>query len=829
MFRSLLGLFAASLLPAAPLFEKADVFSAGDAGYALYRIPGLTVTNQGSVLAYAEARQGKRGDWGTIDIVLRRSTDGGKTWSPQRIVAAVPGPKTKNPVALAQNLATPGEVTYNNPVAMPGKARGTVHLVFCLEYMRAFHIQSNDDGVTWSTPREITSTFEGFRPRYDWKVLATGPGHGIRLSTGRLLIPVWISTGTGGHAHRPSVAATIYSDDDGATWKAGDIALPNEGEWKIPNETAAVELSDGRVLLNARSESAARRRLLASSPDGATQWTRPAFHPQLHEPICQGSMARLSTKRSHGRDRLLFSNPDSETRDRRNVTVQLSYDESQTWPIKRTIEAGPSGYSDLAVLPSGDILLLYERTGTLALARFNLEWLSEGKDSLVTLNETADGYRGIWYFNQPSNDEYVYKYSGGFATYPQQQSPIAIYAPAAHKTFFVYGGATNAAKPELLHMVSYFDHRTGTVPRPTVLLNKHTDDAHDNPVLSIDDAGHLWVFSNSHGVNRPSYIHRSKKPYDIRDFELVYTGNFSYGHIWHQPNDGFLFLHTLYERGGRSSYTMSSADGQQWTKPTLLSRIELGHYQITAHAGRRTAAVFNFHPDPAGLNARTNLYYMETRDHGKTWQTITGQPLSLPLTNAANPALVHNYQAEKKVVYLKSVTFDQSQNPVLLYLTANGYESGPKHGLRQWHTARWTGAEWQIRPVTTSDHNYDFGELSIDADGAWRLIAPTDPGARPYTTGGDMVLWSSRDQGATWKRVRRLNAGTDRNHTYAKRPLNAHPDFAALWADGDTLKPSGSRLYFTNREGTAVWQLPEQMTGETAKPKRVARPPQTVK
>jgi len=107
----------------------------------------------------------------------------------------------------------------------------------------------------------------------------------------------------------------------------------------------------------------------------------------------------------------------------------------------------------------------------------------------VTLNQIADGYRGIWYYNQPSGYRYAYKYSGGFATYPQQQSPVAIYSKEANKTFFVYGGTlgnpSEGGKPELLHMVSYYDHKTGMVPRPTVLLNKHTDHAHDNPLLLI--------------------------------------------------------------------------------------------------------------------------------------------------------------------------------------------------------------------------------------------------------------------------------------------------------------------------------------------------------
>ena len=147
----------------------------------------------------------------------------------------------------------------------------------------------------------------------------------------------------------------------------------------------------------------------------------------------------------------------------------------------------------------------------------------EGQDPLPA----DDGYRGIWYMNQPSKDEFKYKYSGGFATYPQQHLPIAIYSKEANKTFFVYGG-TVKGKQELLHMVSYYDHATGEVPRPRILLNKKTDDAHDNPTLQIDDAGHLWIFSNSHGTTRPAYLHRSVKPYSIDAFERVLDTNFSY-------------------------------------------------------------------------------------------------------------------------------------------------------------------------------------------------------------------------------------------------------------------------------------------------------------
>jgi hypothetical protein len=430
------------------------------------------------------------------------------------------------------------------------------------------------------------------------------------------------------------------------------------------------------------------------------------------------------------------------------------------------------------------------------------------------------GYRGIWYYNQKLPGPYVYKYSGGFATYPQQQSPIAIYVAKERKTFFCYGGSV-PGKQELLHMVSYFDHRTGMLPRPVILVNKQTEDAHDNPVMSIDDGGFIWIFSNAHGTGRPAYIWRSDRPYDILAFTKVRETNFSYGHPWWVPGQGFFFLHTIYQNGGRSLFWTSSPDGREWAEPALLARMDMGHYQVTTHRGARTGTVFNYHPAPVGLNARTNLYYLETSDMGRTWTTVDGRKVVPPLRETATPALVHDYRAEKRLVYLKTVDFDAQGHPVILYLTSSGFEPGAQSGPYQWHTARWTGKTWEILPFTTSDHNYDFGPLYIERDGTWRVIAPTAPGPQPYTTGGDLVMWTSRDRGHTWRQVKQLTHAAKVNHTYPKKPIDAHPDFYALWADGDTLKPSESSLYFTDRTGSAVWRLPATMTGDFAKPEKV--------
>jgi sialidase-1 len=398
-FFLLLCAFTAMATP--PFCEKLVVFEGGVGGYKQYRIPGMVVTAKGTVLAYCEGRKTGKGDWDTIDLFLRRSLDGGKTWEASKKIAEVPGPKSRSAVALAQKKVNAEDVTYNNPVAIVDRKRGMVHLLFCLEYERCFVIHSDDEGVTFTKPVEITSAFAKFRGSYDWKVLATGPGHGIQLKNGRLLIPVWLSTGKEGH--RPSVVATIYSDDHGKSWKAGEIAIPNTEEWVNPSETAVVELADGRVMLNARNESKANRRLVTFSSDGATGWTKPQFAQELQEPICMGSIQRFTVQPKGDKNRIVFSNPDNlsradhkeepgKGRDRKNLSIKLSYDEGGTWTTSKTLEPGLSSYSDLAVMPDGTILCLYERgraqdnkvsdLGLLTLARFNLEWLTDGKDSI---------------------------------------------------------------------------------------------------------------------------------------------------------------------------------------------------------------------------------------------------------------------------------------------------------------------------------------------------------------------------------------------------------------------------------------------------------------
>ena len=393
------ALLAFASFAAEPSFKTQRVFEGDTGGHKVYRIPGIVATKKGTILAYTEARRTGLGDWDSIDIVLRRSTNGGVTFSPQRVIAQAPGKVERSPVAVERKQGNPGDITYNNPVAIADR-NGSVHFLFCLEYMRAFYMRSDDDGQTFSEPVEITSAFEAFRPEYAWRVLATGPGHGIQLANGRLLVPVWLALGTGGNGHHPSVNATIYSDDHGATWHRGQIAVPNTPEFPDPNETGAVQLADGSVMLNVRTEAKENRRAVVISKDGAGSWTAPRFQDDLPDPICFASVVRFSTKKTGGKNRLLFVNPDNlaradgkdtRSKDRVNLTVRLSYDEGAHWTVKRVIEPGATGYSDLAVMPDGSVLCLYEVVVPGAdgkprhdemLARFNLEWLTEGKDTL---------------------------------------------------------------------------------------------------------------------------------------------------------------------------------------------------------------------------------------------------------------------------------------------------------------------------------------------------------------------------------------------------------------------------------------------------------------
>jgi len=432
--------------------------------------------------------------------------------------------------------------------------------------------------------------------------------------------------------------------------------------------------------------------------------------------------------------------------------------------------------------------------------------------------ERVAGYQGIW-FTLGQQGEYGDKYSGGLGTYTAKHKPLAVYSAEADKTVFTYGGARDG-KRHLLIMASYYDHATGEVPQPVVVHDKQgVDDPHDNASIALDEAGHVWIFISGRGRHRPGFKYRSKTPHSIDDLEQLSEEEMTYPQVWPIEGRGILHLFTKYT-AGRELYWETTVDGATWTEDRKLAALG-GHYQCSREKDGVVFTMFNRHPG-GNVDKRTDLYFLKSEDFGETWTTVDGTVIDTPVTDNGSPCRIRAYSDEARLVYVKDTAFDEDGYPVLLVVTSGHHMPGPKGEPRQWELARWTGETWTFHVVSDTTHNYDMGSLYLERPDLWRVIGPTEPGPFAWGTGGEMALWESRDRGVVWSKVRDITQNSELNHAYARRPVNAHDDFYALWADGHPDEMSESRLYFTNRAGDAVWRLPYQMTEATARPERVA-------
>ena len=430
-----------------------------------------------------------------------------------------------------------------------------------------------------------------------------------------------------------------------------------------------------------------------------------------------------------------------------------------------------------------------------------------------------DGYRGIW-FTLGQMYPYGDKYSGGLGTYTAKHKPLAIYAPAVQKTFFVYGGTTGADDRHLLCMIGSFDHRDSTVSRPTVVYDKQgVDDPHDNPSLLIDAKGYLWVFVSGRNTRRPGFKFKSTEPYRTEAFTQITQEEMTYPQPWFVPERGFFHFFTKYT-GVRELYYETSPDGRTWTEDQKLAGIKgaretkSGHYQVSGHHGDTLATFFSRHPN-GDVDRRTNLYYLQTTDFGKTWTTADGTPVAVPVTEVASPSRVIDYESDKRNVYLKDMNFDQKGHPVALYLTSGGHEPGPDNDPREWCVTFFDGTAWKTTVITTSDHNYDMGSLRIDGT-RWTVMAPTIDGPQRYGGGGEVTQWESQDHGETWTKIRQVTANSERNHNYVRRVVNGRAPFLYYWADGNPDTLSASHLYVGDSIGN-YWALPYRMKRENEK------------
>jgi sialidase-1 len=355
---------------AAEKIETIDVFSGGKDGYPAYRIPSIITTKSGTLLAFAEARANLR-DHAENDIVLKRSSDGGKTWGALQVVAEDGTNALGNPTAVV--VRETGRVVlmyqryakgFDEHKAEPGLDGPRV--------CRTFVQHSDDDGATWSQRREVTASVK--RPT-EVTSTATGPGIGIQLARGKHAGRILMPFNQGPYGKWKVYAA--FSDDRGETWRYGETA-PEPGKG-FANEVQFVELSDGSVMLNARNQRGAKVRKVSISRDGGETWSPLRDDAVLIESECQASILRHPNSGDSARDVFLFSNPATQI-GRSNGVVRLSRDEGKTWPVSRVLYAGGFAYSCLASLPDDSVGCLFERDGykAISFARFTVDWV-EGR------------------------------------------------------------------------------------------------------------------------------------------------------------------------------------------------------------------------------------------------------------------------------------------------------------------------------------------------------------------------------------------------------------------------------------------------------------------
>ena len=354
-----------------PLAEM-DVFVSGTGGYHTYRIPAIVLSGKGALLAFCEGRKSGRGDAGNIDMLVRRSTDRGETWSEPLVIwdddhntCGNPCPVVDQHTGTIWLLMTWNLGSDHERDIMAGKSEDVRHV---------FVTHSTDDGLTWTTPKKISDDTR--KPHWRW--YATGPGNAIQLTRGRhkgrLLIPANHSDHSDPDKH-PYRSHVFWSDDHGRSWQLGGVHQDRT------NESAVAELPDGSVLQSMRSYHGEHNRAMATSRDGGKTFGDVYLDDALETPVCQASILRYSwpeDAEKGGKSRILFSSPAGTGRT--HLTVRMSYDEGKTWPVSRVVYEGGSAYSNLVALPDGRIGVLYEKDGyrRIVFATFTLGWLTGG-------------------------------------------------------------------------------------------------------------------------------------------------------------------------------------------------------------------------------------------------------------------------------------------------------------------------------------------------------------------------------------------------------------------------------------------------------------------
>lgn len=377
-FFSLIPILLLTLSPVlggAPEFFT--VFSAGEGGYRSIRIPSLVVTRLGTVLAFAEGRAASADQAGN-DLILKRSRDHGRTWDPMILVQEDGNHSLNNPTSVVEKNTGRIFLFYQRiPSHLKETSRETATGFEGPNVYRNLLTWSDDDGLSWSPPRDITRTTKRETMA---TTVASGPGIGIQLErgprAGRLIIPF----NEGPYHHWNNYA--VYSDDQGATWSAGTdvpgamIAGLGVAEPRSQiNEAQVVELADGSVRLNSRPFAGAHVRKTAVSKDGGATWTPVVDVPELPDPSCNAGVLRHSFPAPGSPGRIVFCGPFGSRREA--GTVHISHDDGATWTFHRKLWPGFFAYSVMARLPSGQIGCLFEADeySRILFAHFSVDWV----------------------------------------------------------------------------------------------------------------------------------------------------------------------------------------------------------------------------------------------------------------------------------------------------------------------------------------------------------------------------------------------------------------------------------------------------------------------
>ncbi len=355
------------------------LFKSGDCGYNTYRIPAVAVCGNGDILVFAEARKHSASDSGAIDLVMRRSQDRGKTWSPIQIVADGKGNTCGNPAPVVLKDSNELLLIYN--WALSDDTEQKILQKKAKDQRRTFVIRSSDNGLRWSEPMDITTQVK--TPMQTW--FATGPSGVIQIEggrfDGRIVCPVATAVG---FPHR-YMATSFYSDDGGYNWSRGEF-VNCDGT----NESQIAQLDSDTLCINMRLQTLnsdgsrkSLNRLISISKDGGKTWQNVLSDKELIEPICQGAFISF---KYNGERKVAFSNP-ADTKKRKNMTLRLSdangyieaykcgFEKSKVWEKSISVDKGYSGYSDLDCIKDEDIIIVYEGGGKIIFKKYALETL----------------------------------------------------------------------------------------------------------------------------------------------------------------------------------------------------------------------------------------------------------------------------------------------------------------------------------------------------------------------------------------------------------------------------------------------------------------------